>query len=86
MANEELKKIEGMLIKWAGRNQKRAVILLSIDEDNRCCNVVFGREGELVKSVTAGMANPKCGLTSFIAKAYEELSNYKMEKLSEVRF
>ena len=78
MANEDLKKIEGMLIKWAGRNQKRAVILLSIDEDNRCCNVVFGREGELVKSVTSGMANPKCGLTSFIAKAYEELSNYKM--------
>lgn len=31
MANEELKKIEEMLIKWAGENPKRAVILLSID-------------------------------------------------------
>ncbi len=76
MANEELNKIDEMLIKWAGLNTKRAFILLSIDEDNKCHNVVYGREGELVKSVTAGMANPKCGLTSFIAKAYEELSNY----------
>lgn len=75
MANEELKKIEEMLTKWAGVNEKRAVILLSIDEDNMCGNVVSGRRNELVKSVMAGMANTECGLTSFISKAAEELSN-----------
>ena len=75
MANEELKKIEEMLTKWAGGNKKRAVILLSIDEDNMCGNVVYGRRNELVKTVMAGMANTECALTGLIYKAAEELSN-----------
>lgn len=80
MANEELKKIEEMLTKWAGGNKKRAVILLSIDEDNMCGNVVYGRRNELVKSVMGGMANMKCELTGLIAKAAEDLSNIEEKK------
>lgn len=75
MANEELKKIEEMLTKWAGGNKKRAVILLSIDEDDMCGNVVYGRQHELVKSLMAGMTHSECALTSLISKAAEELYN-----------
>lgn len=67
---------------WAEKHKERGVILLAINENNICGNVVVGRRGNLIKAMASGMLNVDSDIAYIIHEASGILSS-SMEESKE---
>ena len=70
------------LAEWVKKHKERGVILLMINENNICGNVVVGRIGNLTKAMASGMLNVDNDLAYIIHEASGILSS-AMEESKE---
>lgn len=80
--NEEMDKFFEELKAWAEKHEERGFILLAINENNICGNMVFGRGGNLIKAMAAGMMNKDSDIANIIHEASGILSS-AMDKSKE---
>ena len=73
--NDEMDKFFEELNAWAEKHKERGVILLTINENNICGNVVVGRRDNLIKAMAAGMLNMDSDLAYIIHEASGILSS-----------
>ena len=66
---DEMDKFYEELTAWAEKHKERGVILLTVNENNIFDNVVFGRRGNLIKAMAAGMLNMDSNLAYIIHEA-----------------
>lgn len=67
---------------WAEKHKERGVILLTIDENNICGNMVFGRTVNLIKAMCFGMLNVDSDIAYIVHEASGILSS-SMEEINE---
>lgn len=80
--NDEMDKFFDELNAWAEKHKERGVILLAINENNICGNVVVGRRGNLIKAMASGMLNVDSDIAYIIHEASGILSS-SMEESKE---
>lgn len=86
--NDEMDKFFDELKAWSEKHEERGFILLAINENNICGNMVFGRRGNLIKAMAAGMMNNDSDIANIIRdasgillSATEESKNCLSERL-----
>lgn len=80
--NDEMDKFFDELKAWSEKHEERGFILLAINENNICGNMVFGRRGNLIKAMAAGMMNKDSDIANIIHEASGILSS-AMDKSKE---
>ena len=80
--NDEMDKFFDELKAWSEKHEERGFILLAINENNICGNMVFGRRGNLIKAMSAGMMNKDSDIANIIHEASGILSS-AMDKSKE---
>ena len=80
--NDEMDKFFDELKAWSEKHEERGFILLAINENNICGNMVFGRRGNLIKAMAAGMMNKYSDIANIIHEASGILSS-AMDKSKE---
>lgn len=83
-SKDEMDKIFEELKAWAEKHKERGVILLTIDENNICGNIVFGRTVNLIKAMASGMLNKDSDITYIIHEASGILSSAMEESIEDL--
>lgn len=81
-SKDEMDKFFEELNAWAEKHKERGVILLTINENNICGNVVVGRRVNLIKAMASGMLNENSDIDNIIHEASGILSS-AMDKSKE---
>lgn len=74
-SKDEMDKFYEELNAWAEKHKERGVILLTINENNICGNMVFGRIVNLIKAMASGMMNVDSDIAYIIHEASGILSS-----------
>lgn len=74
-SKDEMDKIYEELNAWAEKHKERGVILLTINENNICGNMVVGRIVNLIKAMASGMLNVDSDIAYIIREASGILSS-----------
>ena len=74
-SKDEMDKFFEELNAWAEKHKERGVILLTVNENNICGNVVVGQRGNLIKAMASGMLNMDSDIAYIIHEASGILSS-----------
>lgn len=69
---------------WAEKHKERGVILLTVNENNICGNVVVGLRGNLIKAMASGMMNKDSDIANIIHEASGILSSAMEESIEDL--